>query len=661
MKFKSLSAALMVASSAAFADPTDFSLGTGDWTSISGQTLTGTQTFQAGPNAWAISPYTGSTMYSLAPTNPSNSYANMASALGMSSSSVTALSAEIAAQNPSGGGNITNAAWVSKNFTFTAPAQFHMYWTYTSTDYVPFNDGSITTLVNTTNASDLGKINGLTKEYLLLGATNPGTGNYSTGSYGSTGWQVVNYDILTAGTYKLGFAVFNQGDTALSPVLNVNDGLGTVTQNGTTFGAVAPNDPTMPSSPAVTPPSAPTVVSQSTTNSVTTSTSNGASTIATSIVYGATAVTVAQSNAKGEQTPKVLNVVQNTQTTGTTSFTLTTTTTTPVTTTTVTTPVTTKVWSDNTTTTENGTPTTTTTTTDSVTSTDTTGLEVVQVDTQQNYTTRIDQYDQLANINRRLNASLDSDPLSRMKVSDGNLVQRTGDDRDFNFYINANGQRSNTSDGYKYNASTYGLGFEKKINSSTMLGVQYNRVDSTLEGSQGGGNLTKDAFGIYGITTVKDFIIKGDLGYSSNKYNTNHNLMELGLSNNSSASGNDKWAAVRGYTPAVYGFRPFIGSRVENNQRGSAVDTGSEVSSVSYDKLSSTKSTAEAGLRYENAITDKWTAVAEAGRNTAQLNTYTVSAIYATTNNSSIVAKVTRQEQNGVDANQAMILGRINF
>jgi hypothetical protein len=661
MKLKSLSAAMMVASASAFADPTDFSLSTGDWSSISGQTLTGAQTFQAGPNAWAISPYTGSTMYSLQPTNPSNSYANMASALGMSSSSVSALSAEIAAQNPSGGGNITNAAWVSKNFTFTAPAQFHMYWTYTSTDYVPFNDGSITTLVNTTNASNLGKINGLTKEYLLLGATNPGTGNYSTGSYGSTGWQVVNYDILTAGTYKLGFAVFNQGDTALSPVLNVNDGLGTVTKNGTTFGAVAPNDPTMPSSPAVTPPSAPTVVSQSTTNSVTTSTSNGSASIATSIAYGATAVTVAQSNAKGDQTPKVLNVVQNTQTTGTTPFTLTTTTTTPVTTTTVTTPVTTKVWSDNTTTTENGTPTTTTTTTDSVTSTDTTGLEVVQVDTQQNYTTRIDQYDQLANMNRRLNASLDSDPLSRVKVSDGSLVQRTGDDRDFNFYINANGQKSNTVDGYKYNANTYGLGFEKKINSNTMLGVQYNRVDSTLDGSQGGGNLTKDAFGIYGITTVKDFIIKGDLGYSSNKYNTNHNLVELGLNNNSSASGTDKWAAVRGYTPDFKGFRPYVGTRVENNQRGSAVDTGSEVSAVSYDRLNSTKSTAEVGLRYEKALADKWTAVAEAGRNTAQLNTYTASVIYAAKDNSSIVAKVTRQEQNGVDANQAMILGRINF
>lgn len=661
MKLKSLTAALMLISVTAYANPTDFSLSAGGWSSVDGQTLTGTQTFQAGPNAWAISPYTGSTMYSLQPNSPSNTYANMASALGMSSSSVSALSAEIAAQNPSGGGSITNAAWVSKNFTFTAPATFNMYWVYTSTDYVPFNDGSITTLVNTTNSSQFGKINGLSKEYLLLGATNPGTGNYSTDSYGSTGWQIVNYNILTAGTYKLGFAIFNQGDTALSPVLNVNDGLGTVTQNGTVFGAVAPNDPSMPSSPSVTPPAAPTVVSQTTTNSVSTSISNGTPTVATSIAYGATAVSVALSNAKGDQTPKVLNVVQTTATTGATPFTLTQTTTTPVTTTTVTTPVTTKVWSDNTTTTENGTPVTTTTTVDSVSSTDTQGTEIVEIATQKNYTTRIDQYDQLANQNRRINATLDSDPLSRLKATDGGLAQRTGEDRDWNFYINANGSRSNTVDTYNYSASTFGVGFEKKIDNATLVGIQYNRVNSSTTGEQGVGNLTKDAVGVYGLANVKNFLIKGDIGYAVNKYNTGHTLPELGLSNTSSATGNDKWAAVRAYTPEFNGFRPYIGGRVENNQRGATADIGSEVSAVSYAGVNSTKSTAEAGLRYENEFAKDWTAVAEAGRNTAQLNTYNVSAIYASSNKSSIIAKLTRQEQNNVVVNQAMIIGRINF
>jgi hypothetical protein len=375
----------------------NFSLGTGDWTSVDGQTLTGAQTFQAGPNAWAISPYTGSTMYSLSPTQPSNSYANMSTALSLSSASVSALSAEIAAQNPSGGGSITNAAWVSKDFTFTAPSTFKMYWTYTSVDYVPFNDGSITTLVNTGDAATLGKINGISTQYLLLGATNPGTGNYSTGSYGSTGWQVVNYDVTTAGTYKLGFAVFNQGDTALSPILNVNDGLGTVTQNGTLFGSVAPNDPTMPTvdDTPVTPPPSPTpVVTTETT------TTTGTPTITTSIAYGATAVSVALANSRGDQTPKTLQVTQTKTETGVTPFTLTTVTQTPVTTTTVT------KTDDVVTDTESST--TVNETTNSVT-----GEEVVEIASNKNYSTRIDQYDYLSKANERINMWLDSDVLSR--------------------------------------------------------------------------------------------------------------------------------------------------------------------------------------------------------------------------------------------------------
>jgi hypothetical protein len=656
---KTIIAAMLAASATAFANPTDFSLSTGDWSSVSGQTLTGPQTFQAGPNAWAISPYTGSTMYSLAPQAPSNTYANMATALGMSAASVSALSAEIAAQNPQGGGNITNAAWVSKDFTFTSAASFKMYWTYTSTDYVPFNDGSITTLVNTGDATTLGKINGVTTQYLLLGATNPGTGNYSTDSYGSTGWQVVNYNVLSAGTYKLGFGIFNQGDTALSPVLNVNDGLGTVTKNGTTFGSVAPNDPTMPTVDPT--PTGPTVVSTTTADSVSSSTSNGTATIATSIAYGATASIVNQANSKGDQTPKVLNVVQTTTVTQTTPFTLTQTTTTPVTTTTVTTPVTTKTWSDGTTTTENGTPVTTTSVANSVTSTDTQGQEIIEAQSQQNYTTRIDQYAQMQKQNSRLNASLDSDTLSRFKVTENGLTQRTEDDRDWNFYLNATGSNSNTSDSYKYDATTYGLGFEKKIDSNTLVGIQYNRIYSTTAGEQGGGNLSKDAVGVYALKKIDDFLLKGDVGYSVNKYNAGHNLPELGLSNWSSANGVDKWIAVRAYAPETKGFRPYIGARVENNQRNATVDSGSEVSAATYSALNSTKSTGLVGVRYEKELADKLVGVIDANVNSAQLNTVSASAIYAAKNNSSIIAKVTRQEQNGLVSNQAMILGRVTF
>ena len=165
----------------------DYSLSASGWTNgpAGTTTYTGTQNLQAGPNAWTISPYTGSTMVGLTPIDTSATFNNMTSALGMSSTSASALSAEIAAQNPSGGGSITNAAWIYKDFPLAAATKFSMYWVYTSTDYVPFNDGSITTFVNT--GGNQGKINNVLTQYILLGATNPGTGNYSTGSYGSTG------------------------------------------------------------------------------------------------------------------------------------------------------------------------------------------------------------------------------------------------------------------------------------------------------------------------------------------------------------------------------------------------------------------------------------------------------------------------------------------
>jgi hypothetical protein len=661
MKLKKLVLMLALASSSVFADDIDLTLNSSGWTNVAGQSLTGPQTFQAGPNAWAISPYTGSTMVGLQPNNPSNSYANMASALGLSSSSVTALSAEIAAQNPQGGGNITNAAWISKNFTFTSPASFHMYWVYTSTDYVPFNDGSITTLVNTTNASDLAKINGLSKQYLLLGATNPGTGNYSTGSYGSTGWQIVNYDIVTAGTYKLGFAAFNQGDTALSPILNVNDGLGTVTQNGTTFGAVAPNDPTMPSSPSVTPPSAPTVTGTSTTDNITSSSVNGNPITTNSITYGDSTTTVTSSNAKGQQTPKTLTITQTTVATQTTPFTLTTTVTTPVTTTTTTTPVTTTTYSDNTTTTTNGTPVVTTSTTNNVSSSNVSGTEIIEVDTHRDYATRVDQLEKLSKINSQINQSLLSDPLSRNKVVDGRISSKSFTDGDSNFYINAIGGKSNTNDGYNNKFNIFGFGHEKKIDSDLLVGVQYNHAYSSLTGDTSNGTLNKDSFGLYGIRTIEDWIIKGDLGVSFNSYNTTHTLPELGLGNSAKTNGTDYWAAMRTYTPSNYGFRPFAGVRVNKSTRKHTTDEGSEVSAISYDSINTTKTTGEIGIRHEYEFNKYLSSTTELFRNTESLTSAHIGLLYVTENMSTVSIKFIQQRQDGWVNNMGQINLRMNF
>lgn len=670
-----VSLCLTVFAGNAYADLTsDLSFGTGDYNGWTAGPATGTQTGNysgngigaatitggtvscCGPNTWVVSPYTGSYMVSLQPFGGQN-YNTMTTALGLSSSSISALNAEINAQ---GTGSITSGVWITKNFTFTQPATFKMAWNYISTDYVPFSDGSLTSLVNTGTATDLGKINGVAKQYLLLGATNPNTGNYSTGSYGSTGWQWVNYEITTAGTYKLGFAAFNQGDTALSPVLFVNDGLGTTTKNGTAFNPVAPNDPTMPTTNAdgtvsTGGSSTPTVVSTAPgTPIVTSSSSNGETVTTNSLTYGASAVAVALANSKGAVTPKTLTVTQTTTVTTTTPFTLTTTNTTPVTTVTTTTPVTVKTWSDGTTTTENGTPTQSTSVSNNVTSSSVNGNEIVQVDTNKDYYTKIDQYAYLEKANNRFNQQLDSTVFDRHEVSDGVLRSRSLNMTDGKgyFYITADGQRTNTnSDGYKMSAQRFGLGYERQLESNWIVGGQINGISSTLTGVDAGGALDKQHVGVYSLWTKDDWVIKTDVGYANNQYKNYHTLPELQLSNTGSAKGNDMWINNRVYAPSTNGFRPFLEARVEKNYRAGTTEAGSEISAMTYNRLDATKTTGGGGVRYENKVMDdKVNIIAEVGQ-TGGITTARAGASFSPKQNVIGGVTLTQQRQDGVTNN----------
>jgi hypothetical protein len=97
------------------------------------------------------------------------------------------------------------------------------------------------TLVHSTNASIVPTLNNSQQRYGLLGFTNPGTGNYATGDYGSTGWQRATFTVPADGDYVLGFATFNLGDQTLSPMLFIDEIQGTTLLNGTSFAPVDPN------------------------------------------------------------------------------------------------------------------------------------------------------------------------------------------------------------------------------------------------------------------------------------------------------------------------------------------------------------------------------------------------------------------------------------
>ena len=537
----------------AHSQSTDYSLGASGWTNgpAGTTTYTGTQNLQAGPNAWAISPYTGSTMVGLTPTSPTASYNAMTTALGMSTDSANALAAEIAAQNPQGGGTITNTAWIYKDFPLAAATKFSMYWVYTSTDYVPFNDGSITTFVNT-SGSNLGKINNILTQYILLGATNPGTGNYSTGSYGSTGWQIVNYEAVDAGTYRLGFASFNQGDMALSPVLYVNDGLGTVTKNGETFGAVAPNDPNMPTVGPST-PSAPTVVSTvSTDPNVVITTTNGTPTTSNFVIDSST------KNGKNLSVTKLITPV----------------TATPYTITTVTTPQVIQTWSDNTTTTIADPNNTATTTTQTGTayqfgqSTSETALASA---------VGLSELTKFKSFNPFL-----IDPLS---TKDGGWITPSA-----SYYKSTGSLRSGGID----------LGFHKTVDNNS-LGIAFR-----MDGSKSGGYINSKADAtsysgtVYGLTKQQYGWWKIAVGVNHNDYNSTVSVPQFGLINGTKMKQTNYYADIGAYAPGtLFGIRPLAGVVINNSVISDIHEHGSPLLSTAPATGSTVSTNPYVGGRYD--------------------------------------------------------------
>lgn len=190
-----------------------------------------------GGKCWTVKPY-GTYMAAVQAGGGSPTFDNAMSTLGISGTNITAIKNTIYSN-----GNMypTNAASISKSMTLVAGTTYTFAWQYISTDYMPYNDGSIITLVKVGDTSVVGTVNGQQSQYALLGFTNTGTGNYSTNSYGATGWQVAQFTVPSDGTYLLGFASFNLGDTILSPILFIDEVQGETLLNGQTFTPVQPN------------------------------------------------------------------------------------------------------------------------------------------------------------------------------------------------------------------------------------------------------------------------------------------------------------------------------------------------------------------------------------------------------------------------------------
>ena len=222
--------------------------------------------------SWTFSPKDADNAVLLQPKGE-QTFSQATGALGLGATDVGEIESLLVSQAQASGygsGTPTDAAWITREVELTAGETYTMSWNYIGTDYVPYNDGSITSLVPVTvNGTPVITVNNYIQSYALLGFTNPGTGDYSTNSFGSTGWQTSTYEVSVTGTYKLGFASFNLDDQGLPPALMVDSEAGStqkcVSGTCTTFGGVEPNNETAPTLP-------PTTVAETTTTSTTSTT-----------------------------------------------------------------------------------------------------------------------------------------------------------------------------------------------------------------------------------------------------------------------------------------------------------------------------------------------------------------------------------------------------
>lgn len=228
------------------------------------QVTTGMTSYQpGGGKTWTVKPY-GNYMMVIQAGGGSPQFDTAMGSLGLTSTEITAIRDYLTGLG--GNSTPTNASWAKRTVTLQAGVTYTIAWQYMSTDYTPFNDGSIMTLTHSSDPSKTPTLNNGQKRYALLGFTNPGTGNYATDSYGSTGWQLATITVPVDGDYILGFASFNLGDTALSPILFVDDLQGLTELNGQPFNPIPPNpgsdapvtgggggEPTWPESDGITP------------------------------------------------------------------------------------------------------------------------------------------------------------------------------------------------------------------------------------------------------------------------------------------------------------------------------------------------------------------------------------------------------------------------
>jgi hypothetical protein len=116
-------------------------------------------------------------------------------------------------------GALTDGSAIYKDFAGTAGDSVSMFWDYVATDYIPFNDPAFAVVVAPDQSS-----------FITVLASINGLGT-AVGTAGNSGWQPFTYSLTQTGTYRIGFATFNDKDFAVNSFLHLDDAPGTCDPN----------------------------------------------------------------------------------------------------------------------------------------------------------------------------------------------------------------------------------------------------------------------------------------------------------------------------------------------------------------------------------------------------------------------------------------------
>lgn len=422
---------------------------------------------------------------------------------------------------------------------------------------------------------------------------NYGSGDHTIGM----GWYLASLAAGSTATYSYSYIFGPSAFGAASTAVAEGAGGGTpgeVPGGGTLVDVGSATD-------AASSSSTPTVVSTAAgTPIVTTATSATpwASTFATAYAY----TTV-------HATPTIVNNRLVVSRDNTTTTTVTETQTRDVTTTTTTTPTTVTTYSDSTTTTTNGTATTT-----SATATETASLAIATpVTATQTASASVDTLDRAVTLNLYSQEMNRVDPLSRVNVHGEAITRRVSQAVDVarNTWMWITGKSSNGNDSRSTGVE---IGVERLVNDTTLVGAQYNKIDSTMTGvEQGSGKFDTNMINLYAVKKLGRWAVKPTLGYSSSDYDTSR-VITLGAvenfaaetyANKYSTNGKSYWAALQVIAPQVWKVTPYAGLTVRKTELDGGVESGTSVTRLTYGNYSDTSSQPYVGARFDSATTER--------------------------------------------------------